>query len=106
MSWGWRPTGGPTAGDASNGQDWVVWWWTLTLRDGAARQLEVRLSGTLIAAADGPDLAADLREAVTTKGGSEISRIALWEEPPELIIVQTTGRRRIGGYVARPAHDD
>ena len=102
MSWGWRATGGPTAGDTTNGQDWVSWWWTVRLRDGEPRQLEVRLSRTLVASVDGPDLPADLREAVTTKGRSEITRIALWEEPPNLILVQTAGRRRFGGWVARP----
>lgn len=106
MTWGWRPTGAPTAGEASHGADWVSWWWTITLREGDRRRVEIQLSASLIASADGPDLPGDLREAVATRGRSEITRIALWEEPPELILVSVHGRERIGGYVASASGDE
>ena len=104
MSWGWRPTDGPTAGATSYDRDWVSWWWTIILRDGERRQIEVRLSGTLVASVDGLHVPAELREAVTTRGRSEITRIALWEIPPSRIDIGMDGRQRLGGAVAIPRY--
>lgn len=108
MTWGWRPTGGPTAGDERRADEAISWVWTVALRDGARRRIEVRLGAALVAAAEG-DLPTDLREAVATRGRSEITRVALWEQPPELIVVDLTGRERIGGLVATarpPEHEE
>jgi hypothetical protein len=106
MSWGWRPSGAPSAGETGGGEGAVSWRWTVALRDGPARRIEIQLSRSLVQSIDAPDLPRDLREAVLTKGRSEIVRVALWEEPPSLIVVEVTGRERVGGRVATPMQVD
>ena len=103
MTWGWAPVGGPTAADTRHGEDWESWWWEIRVRGHSPRRIEIRLSRALVAAVDDPDLARDLREAVLTRGRSEIARIALWEIPPNRVELDTTRRHRVGGRVARPA---
>jgi len=101
MSWGWKPIADEPTGGEGGGGGWISWWWTIQDREHEAHDLEIRVSRTLVQTA-GPDTPADLREAVVTRGRSEITRIGLWEVPPERIELNTGGRRRVGGAVAVP----
>lgn len=100
MTWGWKPVAEPTPGEARRGEDGESWLWRVEVRNRTPRRIEVRLTQTLIDWVDHPGLARDLREAVLTKGRSEIVLIALWETPPTRIEVDTAGRWRLGGSFA------
>lgn len=102
MTWGWKPIDEPAPGVARTGEDGEAWLWRVQMRDEAPRQVEVRLTQTLIDWASHPGLAPDLREAVLTKGRSELALIALWATPPTRIEVDTAGRWRLGGAVGPP----
>jgi hypothetical protein len=102
MTWGWKPVSEPAPGGARRGEDGEAWVWQVQMRDQPPRRVEVRLTQTLIDWANHPSLAPDLREAVLTRGHSEIALIALWETPPTRIEVDTAGRWRLGGNVGAP----
>jgi hypothetical protein len=102
MRWGWAPIAGPNPGEARPGEDGESWWWQVEARGQAPRWIEIRLSETLIHWLDHPEVAHDLREAVLTKGRSELVRVALWETPPIRIELDTAGRWRLGGNVVNP----
>ena len=101
MSWGWAPVGGPTAGEAGREGDGESWLWKVQARGQEPRTIEVRLSETLVRWVNRPEVTPDLREAVLTKGRSELIRVALWETPPILIEVDTAAWRP-GGSVVNP----
>jgi hypothetical protein len=97
---GWQIEGDPTELDTS--KDASVWQFELRETPHISKRTRVELSGTAAAIADAEgDLPEDVTTAFRSQGRSAVDATLDWAEPPDTIVISTSGIETVGGIDLR-----